>query len=115
MFKFEELNVYQESLKFATTMYSLTRKWPREEVFGLTSQVRRASVSITLNIAEGSSRSKKEFQHFLDMSRGSCFECITILSIAKQQLYITQEDYSAAYETCDKLSRMLSNLKISLR
>ncbi len=83
MFKFEELRVYQESLNFVDDVYQLTEKFPKEEIFSLISQLKRAAISISLNIAEGTSRTKKDFRHFLDIARGSCFECVAILTIAK--------------------------------
>lgn len=69
MFKFEELRIYQESFQFCNEVYILSQSFHKEEVFGLTNQLRRAAVSISLNIAEGSSKSKKEFRHFLDIAR----------------------------------------------
>lgn len=114
MFNFEKLNVYQEAILFTNTIYSVTAKWPREEIFGLTSQFRRASVSIGLNIAEGTSRTKKDFRHFLDLSKGSIYECVAILAIAKQRNYISDAEYKNAYEEIEKLSRMISKLKSSL-
>lgn len=95
-------------------MYDLTVKWPKDEVFGLTNQLRRAAVSIVLNIAEGSSRTRKDFQHFLSLFRGSCFECAAILAIAKKRKYISVNEYSEFYENTIKLSKMISALKTSL-
>jgi len=91
MFKFEELRVYQEGLLFIDFIYNITSKWPKDEIFGLTNQLRRAAVSIVLNIAEGSSRTRKDFRHFLDLSKGSCYECVAIVTIAKNRKYITDE------------------------
>src|SRR5882672_550864 len=97
-FRFEDLNVYQEALKFVDKVYLATGAWPKEEIFGLTNQFRRASVSIVLNIAEGSSRTRKDFRHFLDLSKGSCFECAAILSIAKSRNFINQSQFNILYD-----------------
>lgn len=114
MFKFEELRVYQEALIFINNIYTLTSKWPKEEMFGLTNQLRRSAISIALNIAEGTSRTKKDFRHFLDLSEGSCYECAAILAIAKNRKYITEIEYKEHYEFCIKLAKMISALKKSL-
>lgn len=63
-FKFEDLRVYQESLQLIDEIYETVQKFPREELYGLSNQLKRASVSIALNIAEGTSRTKKDFRHF---------------------------------------------------
>lgn len=115
MFKFEELRIYQESLKFTSNIYLLSKKFPKEEIFGLTGQLRRAAVSISLNVAEGTSRTKKDFRHFLDLSKGSCFECVAILSIARMRNYVNEEEFNVQYKYCDQLSRMISGLKNALR
>lgn len=114
MFQFENLNLYKQSIDFSKSIYILTKRWPKDEQFGLSNQIRRAAVSISLNIAEGSSRTKKDFAHFLDLSRGSCFECIAALNIAKECDYITQKEYSECYDRCESISRMISGLKKSL-
>lgn len=114
MFRFEELRVYQEALMFVDQLYSLTKEWPKEELFGLINQIRRAAVSIVLNIAEGTSRTKKDFRHFLDLAKGSCYEVATILAIAKNRKYISEIEYRKHYEFCIKLAKMLSALKTSL-
>ena len=115
MFKFEELRVYQGAMGFVDIVYKVTSNWPKEELFGLTSQLRRAAVSIGLNIAEGSSRTKKDFRHFLDMARGSCYECAAIIWIAKRRDYINDKEFSEIYDICESLARMISALKSSLR
>lgn len=115
MFKFEELRVYQETLQFIDDIYVITQKFPNDELFALTNQLKRAAVSIALNIAEGSSRTKKDFRHFLDMARGSCYECAAILTISKNRKYLNNEDFQKSYEFSSKLARMISALKRSLQ
>lgn len=115
MFRFEELNVYQKALVFVDGIYTLTKNWPKPETFGLISQLRRASISIVLNIAEGSSRTSKDFGHFLSLARGSCFECVAILTIAKNQKLIKKEQYSEFYDLCLELARMLSGLRNKIK
>lgn len=115
MFKFEELKTYQEALVFIDSIYQITQSWPKTEIFGLVDQLRRAAISIALNIAEGTSRTKKDFRHFLDIARGSCYECIAILTIAKNRGYIIHEEFSKQYEHCNKIARMISALKKSIR
>jgi four helix bundle protein len=113
-FKFEELVVYQKALDFAGRIYLLTKKYPRDEMFGLTAQFRRAAVSISLNIAEGSARTKRNFRRFLDMARGSVYECVTILQISRKQDFINKTAYEELRASLVELSKMLSGLKRSL-
>jgi four helix bundle protein len=115
MLNFEKLTVYQKALDFSSSIYTATQTWPKTELFGLISQIRRAAVSISLNIAEGSSRSKKEFLHFLDIARGSCYECIRLLTLALKTQLITQIQYNSFYEEIVILTKMISGLKSSLR
>ncbi|MBI4065136.1 four helix bundle protein [Candidatus Gottesmanbacteria bacterium] len=114
MFKFEELHVYQEGLELVDLIYAVTKRWPSDERFGLIDQLRRAASSIVLNIAEGSSRSSREFRHFIDFAKGSCYECIAILTIAKNRKYISQNEYAGFYGQVEIIARMLSALKRSL-
>lgn len=115
MFKFEQLQVYQKSLIFIDEIYEITKLWPKNEMFGLINQLRRAATSIALNIAEGSSRTNKDFSHFLSLARGSCFESIAILTVAKNQKFINQIQYSKLYEQILELSRMLSSLRTKIK
>ncbi|MFZ5845190.1 MAG: four helix bundle protein [Patescibacteria group bacterium] len=114
MFIFESLKVYQKSLLFIQHIYSTTKTWPKTEQFSLIDQAHRAAISITLNIAEGSSRSRKDFKHFLDIARGSCFEIVAILSIARNQQYISQQQYHLLYQELEELIRILYGLRKSL-
>lgn len=115
MFNFENLKVYQKALIFVNVVYDFTKTWPKSETFGLTSQLRRAAISIALNIAEGSSRTNKDFGHFLSLARGSCFECVAILTIGKNQKLISANEYSQFYEQCLELARMLSSLRTKIK
>jgi len=114
MFNFEKLEVYQESLILSDEIYKMTKKFPSKEVFGLTSQLRRAAVSIPVNIAEGSSRHKKEFKHFLLIARGSCYECVALIDIAKRQNYITETKASNLYDELTVLSKRINSLRKSI-
>lgn len=114
MFKFEELRVYKEALVFIDSIYRITSSWPKEEQFGLINQIRRAAVSIALNIAEGTSRTKKDFRHFLDLSKGSCYEVVAVIEIAKMREYVSVQEHEQLYSNCLMLAKMLSKLKTSL-
>ena len=109
-FDFEKLEVYKKAIDFANDIYNLTKKFPKDEQFGITSQLRRAAISISLNIAEGSGRSKKEFRHFVIMARTSVQECIPLLEISYLQNYITEEERLKYYSRCEELSKMLCGL-----
>lgn len=115
MFNFEKLDVYREAVDFVKRIYKITRKFPKEEIFGVANQLRRTAVSISLNIAEGSSRSKKEFKHFLSITIGSVYECVPLIEISKEERYITNEEYEDIYRDCSRISAMLSALKNSIK
>lgn len=91
---FTDLNVWKEGHILAVMIYKLTKSFPREEIFGLVSQLRRAAVSIISNIAEGFSRfSYKEKVQFYSISRGSLTELQNQLLVAKDVDYLTEEDF----------------------
>jgi four helix bundle protein len=115
-FKFEELVIWQESVEFAKDVYSLTKKFPQAEQFGIISQLNRAGVSISLNIAEGAGRgSNAELSRFIQISIGSLNEIVTLLTISRDQGYFSQKDFSIYYEKCERLSKMLHAFKNSLK
>lgn len=113
-FKFEELKVYQEAVDLTQLVFQVTKHWPTLYKYSLAEQFHRAALSISLNIAEGSSRSRKDFQHFLAMSRGSCYECIPIITVAKGMRLITEEEYLDLYGRILKISKMISLLRTRL-
>ena len=115
MFNFEKLDVRQKAIEFADFIYSETRRFPNEERFGLTNQMRRAAVSISSNIAEGSSKmSQIDFARFIEIGTGSVFEVVSQAFIAKKQSFLTEETFQFLYESAEELSRMLSGLRKAL-
>lgn len=115
MFNFEKLETWQKAIDFADLVYSLTRSFPNEEKFGLTSQMRRAAVSISLNIAEGSSRmSRTDYARFLELASGSLFEVVSQSVIGLRQRFLSKASYEQLYAAAEEQSRMLSGLRRSL-
>jgi four helix bundle protein len=115
VFSFENLKVYRDALVFSKDVYKLTKIFPRDEIFGLTSQLRRAASSVALNIAEGSGLTKSEFNNFLRRTRGSLYECIPILEIALESEYISKEEYQKTYQICNSLAKSISALMKTMR
>jgi four helix bundle protein len=114
-FNFEKLDIYRDAIEFANKIYEITKTFPKNEIFGITNQLRRASVSIPCNIAEGSSRGKKEFIHFHNIALGSSYECEPLLEISKRQRYINPESLSELISELHKISAKLNALKNSLK
>lgn len=115
MFVFEKLEVWQKSITFTDLVYRVTRRFPEEERFGLTSQMRRAAVSISSNLAEGASRaSRADYARFVELSAGSVFEVVSQATVARRQGFLSSEDYPLIYAAAEELSRMLSGLRRSI-
>ena len=109
----KDLDVWKEAMKLAKEVYTLTARFPKEEMYGLSSQIRRASVSIPSNIAEGAARgSSKDFSRFLYISLGSLAELETQLLLAVDLGFI---DNNALDESVQKVRRMLVGLIKSLK
>jgi four helix bundle protein len=115
IFNFENLKVYQKALEYVDFVYKITKAFPKAEAFSLTDQFRRASVSICLNIAEGSGGSKAEFNQFLKISRRSTRECIAVTEISYRQKFIGTDERRQSRGLCLELSRMLNGLMKSLK
>jgi four helix bundle protein len=115
MFGFEKLEVWQKSIDLTDLVYAFSRAFPADERFGLTSQMRRSSVSIPSNIAEGSGRgSNPDFARFVEFSYGSVMELVTQSTIAHRQGFLSRSDYEQTYELSEQIARMLSGLRSSL-
>ena len=115
MFNFEKLEGWRKAIEFADQVYALTRSFPENERFGLTNQIRRAAVSISSNIAEGSSRaSKSDFARFIQIAGGSIFEVVSQATIARRQKFLSEEAFQQLYAAAEEQSKMLSGLKKSL-
>jgi len=115
MFPFEKLDIWQKAIEFAGKVYQITRTFPNNERFGLTSQMRRAAVSIGSNIAEGSSRySRDDFARFLEIATGSLYEVIAQAKISLRQGMLPDSEYKELYEMAETQSRMLSGLRRSI-
>jgi len=115
MFNFEKLEVWQKAIQFADLVYRLTKTFPDDERFGLTSQMRRAAVSISSNIAEGTSRhSRDDYARFLEIAAGSVFEVVSQSFISRNLGLVNEDDFRALYSAAEEQSRMLSGLRRSL-
>lgn len=115
MNNFKELIVWQKSMTFVTNVYRETRVFPKEELFGLTSQMRRAACSIPMNISEGAGRkTSADFSRFLDMARGSANELETQLLISKNLEYLSDSTFLGLNMDLDEIQRMIRGLQNSL-
>jgi four helix bundle protein len=109
---YKDLEVYTRSYKIALEINLLVKKFPQEEIFGITSQMKRASLSIPLNIAEGYGKkaSSLEFKRFLVMAMGSSNEMCVLVSFAKDMKYITLEKHEQLSQEYEELGKMLNSM-----
>ena len=115
MFRFEKFDVWKKAIVFTGKVYRITGQFPNDERFGLTSQMRRAAVSISSNIAEGSSRaSDADFARFVQIAYGSLMEVVSQAVIAKNQGFMADDRCREIYADAEELARMLSGLKARL-
>lgn len=116
MHNFRELKIWQDAMKITKLTYKLTKLFPSSEMYGLTSQMNRAAVSIPSNIAEGAGRnSNKEFTQFLNISIGSCFELETQVILAFEFAYIEKEDLEKFVLDINRLEKMINSFISTLR
>jgi four helix bundle protein len=109
--KFRELVVWQKALDLVKEIYRVTQEFPKEEIFGLTSQLRRAAVSVPSNIAEGQGRlTEKEFRQFLGNARGSLAEVETQIIIANDLDFINDQDFKNLSAMITEVGRVLNGL-----
>lgn len=112
---YKDLIVWQKSIELVSNIYRITKRFPKEEIFGITAQMRRASISISSNIAEGSGRgTSKDFIHFIIMSIGSALELETQLIIALRLQLINELDYNKLTSLLTEIIKMLRSLNNSL-
>ncbi len=112
MFNFEKLETWQEASAFADQVYELTFNFPPDERFGLTNPMRRAAVSISSNLAEGSSRPDSE--RFVEIASGSLFEVVSQSFIGRRQGFLSEDQFHRLYVAAEKQGKMLSGLRNSL-
>lgn len=109
--RYRDLNIWKKGIELVKDVYKVTGKFPKQEVYGLISQMRRSAISIPSNVAEGFRRyHNKEYKQFLYITLGSCAELETQITIAKELDYITQEIEAVFLEKLDHICRMISNL-----
>ena len=115
MFKFEKLDVWQKAIDLADLVYSKTESFSADERFGLTNQMRRAAVSISSNIAEGSARIfDANLARFVEIATGSLFEVVSESTAAKRQGDLSEDSFAAIYKAAEEQGRMLSGLRRTL-
>lgn len=111
---FEKLNVWQDSVDLVESIYKITEKFPKEEKFGLVSQMRRCSVSISSNLAEGTSRiTPKDKAHFSTIAFSSTMELLCQIIISKRLTYLKEDEYMNLREQVMKVSNKINSLKKS--
>jgi four helix bundle protein len=112
IFSFEKLEVWVESKDLTSYIYTITNKFPESEKFGLTSQIRRASISICSNIAEGTSRiTNKDKAHFLSISFSSTMEVLNQLILSNELKYISEDEYLICRKRIESITNKLNSLR----
>jgi four helix bundle protein len=115
-FKFENLLIWQKAFDLADCIHMLTKNFPKDEMFSLSSQIRRAADSVVLNISEGSTGSSNtEFARFLNIALRSAIEVVACSMLAKRRKYITDEEFNNLYNQYEQLCRMITTFRNRLQ
>ena len=116
MHNFKELIVWQKARKLVKEIYKILKDFPDDENFGIISQIRRASISISANIAEGAGRNTdNDFGRFLDIANGSCFELETLLILAVDLDYLSKSKYEVIIKDIEEIQKMTYSLRNNMR
>ena len=114
-FKFEKLIVWQKSVDLSDAVHHLTKQFPKDELYVLTAQIKRAADSVSLNIAEGSTgQSNNEFARFLGIALRSNIEVVSCMHLAKRRGYVNEVSFNDIYRKCEEILVMINSLKASL-
>src|SRR6185369_15433781 len=115
-FKFEKLIVWQKSLDLSDEVNQLAKSFPKDELYILASQIKRAADSVSLNIAEGSTgQSNPEFKRFLSIALRSNIEVVGCIFLAKRREYVNDKDFEKIYKMCEEILVMINSLRNSLK
>jgi four helix bundle protein len=115
MFRFQKFDVWHRGIAFTGSVYQVRRRFPNDERFGLTSQMRRSAVSVPGNVAEGSGRfSDRDFARFLEISYGPLMETLSHATVALNERFIEADDHARLFREAEEISRMLSGLRAKL-
>lgn len=115
-FKFEKLLVWQKTVDLSELVHQVTKEFPKDELYILTSQIKRAADSIALNVAEGSTgQSNAEFNRFLGIALRSNIEVDSCVYLAKRRNIISEEDFNKIYSSCEEILVMINGLRKALK
>lgn len=115
-FKFEKLIVWQKAVDLSDVVNQITKQFPKDEVYILTSQMKRAADSVSLNIAEGSTgQSNPEFNRFLGIALRSAIEVVGCIFVGKRRGFISEENFERIYKMCEEIAVMINALRNSLK
>lgn len=116
MFRFENLEIWKEAINFSNNIYKSLHNFPVEEKFALADQLRRAAISISANIAEGSgSISDKDFANYLNIATKSVFEVVSLITSARDMKYISDMDFKKIHDEAEVLAKRIQAFRNSLK